>query len=385
VGQRLRSDALLAKASVQSGLEDFGDVPFLEPFDILVESLEREAKVEGERRAAAEATLLGLLTKRLLLVNDRKVFPAIAEEEIKAPVFILGLPRTGSTHLHALMGQVEGIRTPLYWEMTLPSPPPSRETFDTDPRIAEVQAVVDQLPKELLKRHPIAATRPEQCNMLSDWSFLHQALLASYEIPTYRDWLLNADYRPAFEAHRRTLQHLQWRNPGRWVLKYPKHLMTLDVLLEFYPDARLVWTHRDPAVVLPSVVSFTGYMRASTTPDFDPKRFGREWAVLEELVLYRGLAVRDRLTDADERIFDLHYHELMREPAGTVAAILDRFEIPYTESSARRVKSFVDRHPKSEHGVHHYRPEHFGFERDRLRERFAAYMDRFGIEPEGKD
>ena len=385
MGQRLRSDALLAKASVQSGLEDFGDVPFLEPFDILVESLEREAKVEGERRAAAEATLLGLLTKRLLLVNDRKVFPAIAEEEIKAPVFILGLPRTGSTHLHALMGQVEGIRTPLYWEMTLPSPPPSRETFDTDPRIAEVQAVVDQLPKELLKRHPIAATRPEQCNMLSDWSFLHQALLASYEIPTYRDWLLNADYRPAFEAHRRTLQHLQWRNPGRWVLKYPKHLMTLDVLLEFYPDARLVWTHRDPAVVLPSVVSFTGYMRASTTPDFDPKRFGREWAVLEELVLYRGLAVRDRLTDADERIFDLHYHELMREPAGTVAAILDRFDIPYSESSARRVKSFVDGHPKSEHGVHHYRPEHFGFERDRLRERFAAYMDRFGIEPEGKD
>jgi hypothetical protein len=268
--------------------------------------------------------------------------------------------------------------------MSLPSPPPSRETFGTDPRIAEVQAVVDQLPKDLLKRHPIAATRPEQCNMLSDWSFLHQALLASYEIPTYRDWLLNADYRPAFEAHRRTLQHLQWRNPGQWVLKYPKHLMTLDILLEFYPDARLVWTHRDPAVVLPSVVSFTGFMRASNTPDFDPQRFGREWAVLEELVLYRGLAVRDQLADAGERIFDLHYHDLMRDQAGTVAAILDQFAIPYTESSASSVKSFIEDHPKSEHGVHEYRPELFGFDRDRLHERFATYMNRFGIEPEPK-
>ena len=100
----------------------------------------------------------------------------------------------------------------------------------------------------------MAPMRPEQCNVLNDWSFFNQAWLATYEIPTYRDWLFNADYRPAFEAHRRTLQHLQWRTPARWVLKYPKHLLTLDALLETYPDARLVWTHRDPAVVLPSVV-----------------------------------------------------------------------------------------------------------------------------------
>jgi hypothetical protein len=372
----------MAAAVEQAGPDDFGDIPFAEPLDVLVESLEREAGLTDERQQAAEATLVGLLVKRLRLVDDRRRHPGIADEKITAPLFIVGLPRTGSTHLHALMGQAEGIRTPLFWEMSLPSPPPERETFTTDPRIGQIQAVVDQMPAEMLKRHPIAATRPEQCNMLNDWSFLHQALLAYYAIPTYRDWLLDADYSPAFEAHRRTLQHLQWRNPGQWVLKYPKHLIALDVLLETYPDARLVWTHRDPAVVLPSAVSFTGYIRATNTPAFDPVRFGREWAVLEELVLRRGLSVRDRLPDAADRIYDLHYGDLMRDPVGTLESIFGHFGMPFTDESRRGVQRWVDQHPKTAHGVHTYRAEDFGLDRDRLRARFDFYVERFGVEAE---
>lgn len=372
----------MAAAVEQAGLDDFGDIPFAEPLDVLVESLEREAGLTDERQQAAEATLVGLLVKRLRLVDDRRRHPGIADEKITAPLFILGLPRTGSTHLHALMGKAEGIRTPLFWEMSLPSPPPERETFSTDPRIGQIQAVVDQMPAEMLKRHPIAATRPEQCNMLNDWSFIHQALLAYYAIPTYRDWLLDADYSPAFEAHRRTLQHLQWRNPGQWVLKYPKHLIALDVLLETYPDARLVWTHRDPAVVLPSAVSFTGYIRATNTPAFDPVRFGREWAVLEELVLRRGLSVRDRLPDAADRIYDLHYGDLMRDPVGTLESIFGHFGMPFTDESRRGVQRWVDEHPKTAHGVHTYRAEDFGLDRDRLRARFGFYVERFGVEAE---
>jgi hypothetical protein len=374
----------MATAVAETGLSDFGDIPFLEPLDILVESLNREAGLEGEKEDAAAATLIALLTKRLRLVEDRKRYAEISDEVIRAPLFIVGLPRTGSTHLHALMGQVEGIRTPLYWEMSLPSPPPEKATFTSDPRIAQVQAVVDQLPAELLQRHPIAPRRPEQCNLLNDWSFIHQALLASYEIPTYRDWLFNADYRPALETHWRTLQHLQWRNPGQWVLKYPKHLLALEVLLERYPDARLVWTHRDPGVVLPSVVSFTGYMRASLTPGFDPKRFGREWALLEELVLRRGLDVRDQLTDSDERIYDLHYHDLMRDPVGTVEAIFSHFGMSFPDTGRRDVETWIadDAKARTRHGVHRYQAQDFGLDPDRLRDRFAFYMTRFGVKPE---
>jgi sulfotransferase family protein len=377
----VKSDELIETARAQTGLDDLGDIPYAEPLDVIVDSLNREARLDEDREQAAATTLVGLLAKRLRLVDDRKRNPSIADEKIVAPVFILGLPRTGSTHLHALMAQVDGIRTPRYWEMQLPSPPPEAATFDTDPRIAQIQAVLDHIPEEMLQRHPMAPNRPEQCNMLNDWSLIHQALLAYYEIPSYRDWLFNADYRPAFEAHRRTLQHLQWHAPGQWVLKYPKHLIALEVLLETYPDAHIIWTHRDPGVVIPSVCSFTGYIR-SANPSYDPLRYGPEWTLFEELVLRRGLSVRDRMPDADTRIHDLHYRDLMADPVGAVGRAFDQFDIPFSDESARSVQAWIDAHPQTEHGVHRYTAEEFGLDRDHLRERFSFYTERFGVAPE---
>jgi hypothetical protein len=219
--------------------------------------------------------------------------------------------------------------------------------------------------------------------MLNDWGFINQAMLASYEVPTYRDWLFNADYSPAYETHRRTLQHLQWHAPGQWVLKYPKHLLTLDFLLKTYPDARFVWTHRDPAVVIPSVCSFTGYIRQGATPNFDPIRYGREWTNLEELVLHRGIFVRDHFT-TPERNLDVRYHDLMADPVGTVESICRYFDIECSEESSRLVDKWVTEHPRTKHGVHSYSPEDFGLSAPRLRERFAFYMDRFGVEPDPK-
>ena len=379
---RFEREALMAAASDATELDDFGDTDFYEPLDVLLGALDSEARLDQRTRAAAESTIVGLLVKRLRLVDDRARNPSIADEVITAPIVILGLPRTGSTLLHALMGQVDGLRTPLFWEMNLPSPPPEAATFTTDPRIAQVQASVDLLPSEMLERHPIAASRPEQCNLLSDWSFLHQALLAYYEIPSYWYYLLNADYTPAFEAHRRMLQQLQWHNPGRWVLKYPKHLIALPTLLATYPDAGLVWTHRDPAVVLPSVASFTGYIRAQSDPDYDPVRFGLEWAALEELVLDRGLAARDEMPDAERQILDVHYGDLMADPVGTVGAICDYFGVEYAAPSRARVAGFVEAHPRNEHGVHRYEPEDFGFDVAGLHRRFGSYMRRFDIQPE---
>lgn len=377
----LDGDDLIAEAFRATDLDDLGDIPYREALDVLIDSLNREAGLDPDRLRAAGATIVGLLTKRLRLVDDRNTHPEIARERIEAPLFIVGLPRTGSTHLHALLGQVDGIRTPLFWEMTAPSPPPEQQTFTTDPRIDEVQAALDHLPAEMLKRHPIAATRPEQCNMLTDWSLVHQALLAYYHIPTYREWLFDTDFSPAFDAHERMLQHLQCRTHGNWALKYPKHLIALDALLTKYADARIVWTHRDPAVVLPSVASFTGYIRESTTGSIDRSRYGREWTAFEELVLLRGLATRDRLGD-DSRFHELHYHELMADPVEAVAGVLDHFNMPFGDSSRRSVERWSQEHPRTKHGVHEYTAEEFGLDAGRLRRRFAAYTERFDVRSE---
>ena len=379
---RLDPDDLVASAIDQTGLDDLGDVPFREPLAVLVESLNRDAGLDAERLGVAGSTIVGVLAKRLRLVDDRTTHPAIADERIVAPLFIVGFPRSGSTHLHALLAQVAGIRAPQSWELSMPSPPPEQATYTTDPRIAQVQAMMDATPAEMLRRHPVGATRPEQCNQLFDWTFLNQSLIAFYDIPTYRDWLLGADLTPLYEAHRRSLQHLQWHAPGQWALKYPKHLLALDRLLAAYPDARIVWTHRDPAVVVPSAASLTGYIREATTGTIDEPRFGREWATHEELVLLRGLAVRDQIGEDDRRFYDLHYREFMADPVGTIASICQHFDMPFSEESEHAVGRWITDHPQTKHGTHTYTAEQFGLDADGLHRRFAPYIERFGVQRE---
>jgi hypothetical protein len=376
-------EELVEQACLLAGLDDFGDIPYLEPLDVLVYSLNHDAHVEGVIRDRAAEMLTGVMVKRLRLVDDRIHNPEIGAEVIGSPIFIVGQPRSGSTHLHALLACVEGLRAPLFWEMSAPSPPPDRATFTTDPRIELIQGMVDDMPQELMVRHPMSATRPEQCNLLNDWSFINQAWMASFDIPTYREWFLDADYGPAYEAHRRTLQHLQWRNQGRWILKYPKHLLSLGALLDTYPDATFIWTHRDPAAVLPSAVSLTGYMRQSNTPDFDAVRFGREWAVIEELALHRGLATRDGGRYAQDRNIDVHYPTLMAQPVETVARICKETRVEFTDDSRQAAAEWLDRHPQDAHGNHRYTANDFGLDPGRLRSRFGFYIERFGIEAAG--
>jgi hypothetical protein len=369
-------DQVLDGARNFTGLDDLGDVPFLEALDAFADALNHDPNVVDPVRDSVADMLTGLVGKRLRLVDDRKRNPGIADEMVTAPVFIVGQPRSGSTHLHALLGCVEGVRAPRNWEMSAPSPPPEEATYQSDPRIAAMQAGIDKMPPEILVRHPMSATRPEQCNGLFDWAFINQAWTASYDIPSYRDWFYAADYAPMYQAHHRTLQQLQWRAPGRWVLKYPKHLLSLDALLVEYPDAVFVWTHRDPVKVIPSVISLTGFMRSLQTPAYDPVRFGREWVTGEELALHRGLATRDR-DDRPERHVDVDYPSLMRDPIATVAGLCERVGIPFGDGSRAAVQQWLDDNPRDQHGVHHYSAAEYGLDEDEVRARFEFYSRRF--------
>ena len=379
----LDSDRLLNLATQRSRLADFGDLPFREGIDVLLWSLRHESGNPPERVAQIAASLLlPALVKRLRLVDDRKRYPEIAAQRIKAPIVITGLPRTGSTHLQALLATRPGARSPAEWEMRLPSPPPAAATARTDPRIAEVQQAIDARAgaAKLQAIHPYGALRPEQCLGLIDWGFVNQTYLAYHRVPSYYEWFLNADQRLVYSHHTRFLQHLQFRNPGEWVLKWPKHLFGLDALLDAYPDARIVWTHRDPAKVVGSITSFVGTLRAMNSPVFDPKRFGAEWSALEEAGLHRGLSVRDRV--GEDRFLDVQYNDLTADPVATVTRICRHFGIPVEDETVRRVAAFQDENPQGKHGAHTNTAEDYGFDPERLRRRFAAYTERFGIEPD---
>ncbi|MDB5425490.1 MAG: hypothetical protein JWQ29_2906 [Phenylobacterium sp.] len=375
---RLSRAQLMERAVKATGLEDFGDIPFHDALDVLLHSLERDAQLDDARRAGAAQMVVGTLAKRLTLTADRRAFPGIAQEQVKAPIFIVGLPRTGSTNLHGLMSRIEGVRAPRRWEMSRPSPPPQAASYETDPRIAEVHAAeVANAPEALKKRHTMAADIPEQCQSLNDYAFMNWALLAPYDIPTYRDWMLNADHRASYEAHKRTLQHLQHRHPGPWVLKYPKHILTLDALIAVYPDARLIWTHREPAQIIPSVVSLIGFFR-SATPGYDPKRLGREWAAFEELGLRRGLDARDALF-RPENVYDMRYSDVMRDPVEAIAAACDHFGMGLSGVSADAIRAHRAANAKDRQGAHDYAAEEYGLDEAVLRSTYRPYAERFGL------
>ena len=172
--------------------------------------------------------------------------------------------------------------------------------------------------------------------------------------------------------------------PGTWVLKYPKHLLALDALVRAYPDARFVWTHRDPALVVPSAVSLTSFYR-SQNPSYDPILFGRESAMLEELVALRGVAVRDLDPGVEARSIDIYFRDLMRDPHATLETICRHAGLHYDEASRGRVQQWLDDHPRAEHGEHRYTAEQFGLDADRLRQRFAFYIDRFDVPIERRE
>jgi hypothetical protein len=381
---QINRDQLLEEAQRATGLSDWGDLPFLDALDAMLWSIEHEA---GLAPAAMDALLAGViksvLAKRLRLVDDRKTWPEIAAQTVAPPLVIVGLPRSGSTHLHALMALDPHRRAPLQWEMDHPSPPPRRETFRTDARIARVQAELDSRPKaaEMLVRHPFAADRPEQCIGLLDWSFNNYTVLARFHGPAYYSHFLGADQKIAYAHHYRTLQHLQAFNPGPWTLKHPKHLFGLDALLAVYPTAKVIWTHRDPVRVIPSVADFSFQIRRIFTPEADACRFGLEWAAMEEMALLRGLSARDRLLP-ESQVIDVHYNDVLAEPITVMRRIYAHFGLPFDEEHARRTDEFMIHNPQNKHGVHRYAPEDYGLSAGLLRERFATYIQRFDVAPD---
>ena len=276
--ERFTVEAIVAEAGRRTGgLDDLGEGPFLEPMALFLESLEREARLNEIGRLIARERALGHTVNRLGYVHDRKHFPAIADERIVAPVFIIGFPRTGTTILHDILAQDPDSRAPLTWETMFPSPPPDAATFDADPRIELCQSFMPNAETETERdrkfkaMHPMGATLSQECVVMMGESMCTPLFHNQFRVPTYEDWVdHDADWSHVYRFHERQLQHLQWRNPqDRWVLKTGAHMWGLEHLLRTYPDARIVFTHRDPVKSVTSYASLTTLVREMGSDDVD--------------------------------------------------------------------------------------------------------------------
>ncbi len=372
---------MLATASRRTGLEDFGDDSFRDPLARLVRSIESEARLNLIGRIAAREDLTGMLMNRLFVERDRAQHPAIAREEVRRPLVILGMPRSGSTFLHGLLARDPAYRVPLHWELRFPSPPPERETRATDPRIARAARHIrwfHRLAPEFKKIHPVGAELPEECVVVLSHAFRSFEFSSTWFVPSYQSWLEHADLEPAYRYHRRVLQHLQWRCPGdRWLLKAPPHLPGLRALCAVYRDADLVMTHRDPLEVVASVASLHVTLRRTFSRAVDPLLVGPEVSRMLADDIRRGSAARDDGCAPPERFLDVWYTQLMDDPLAVVRRIYRRFDIPLTAEADARMRAYLAAHPKDREGRHVYSLAQFGLDADVERARYRDYWDRW--------
>jgi hypothetical protein len=383
---RLDRDFLIEKSRRLTGLRDFGDEAFLEPLDILLRSFERDARLNLIGRITVHCEMVRMLCNKLCMQRDRVMFPQIPEQKIVKPMFITGLPRSGTTFLHALLSQDPACRAPQVWEVMHPSPPPEQKSYRTDPRIEVTRrelSWIDVLMPDFHKCHTIDATLPQECIAMTDLSFLSYVFESMYYVTTYRKWHDLQDKLPAYRCHRNFLQHLQWRYPGsHWVLKAPSHLMSLDSLFQVYPDAQIVLTHRDPLKVLPSCASFAHVLRAPFTGSIDLKVLGaevsRRWADAARAVT----RMRGGESGREGQFFDVSYQDLTRDPMAVVVGLYRHFERELSAEAEAAMRQYIAQNPKDKKGAHRYSLEQFGLDPRQERLNFQEYTDYFRVATE---
>jgi hypothetical protein len=385
-------DEMLQEAQRATGLDDWGgeacfEAEFRRLFTTLVRSLRDEARLHGRGTAAAQKRLRELLGARLQFVADRKRWPGIAEEQIRRPIVIFGLPRAGSTFLHSLLAQDPANRAPQTWEMMFPSPPPEEASYDdaAEPRVKhahETLELMGLLEPEIRALHPFGARQHEECHYLMELMTLGDNLTAGWRVPSFNRLRAEMDPMLAFRVHRMGLQTLQFRfRRERWVLKNPGYVFQLARLLATYPDALLVQTHRDPAKVIPSVAALVLAMRrAASTEVMPPEKcaMGNLTAFaqgLEQAIAFRGAAGKE------EQFFDVHFTRLVRDPIGTVRELYRHFGIALGAQAESRMRAWLadpaNRTPKGKHTLAQY-----GLDEAMIDRHFERYLQHYRVERE---
>ncbi len=381
---RIDADELLATASDRSGLDDFGEPTYRVGLDVLVDTLATEGALSELGAAITPDNLVGYLTNRLAIVDWHDRNPGAAASDLGPVVFMIGMGRTGTTILQDLLAQDPVARAPRTWEVDLPVPPPEEATYETDPRIAEVEAQMDlahQARPEMQAMHPTGATLAQECVRITGGELASVIFGSQFRVPSYLRWVTTeADMAPTYRYHKRFLQVLGARYRGeRWVLKSGAHLWALPALLGEYPDARFIQTHRDPVKIVASLSSLFAYLGAIFSDEVTVADTARIWAELILDGLDRSVDAREDGSIAPDRIVDVQFEEFMADHFGTIRRIYDRWDVELTPGVEARMRAFLDDHGREKHGKHLYSFADTGLDEGEIRERAQRYIDYFDV------
>jgi hypothetical protein len=381
-------DDLVARACDRAGLNDFGGDSWREGLRLLVETCEAAPGVNPGGREFVYGQFVDALWNRLRVVDYVKRHPEVNDQRIERPLVVLGLPRTGTSLASYLLDQDPLRRSLLTWEAQDSVPPSTPDTLRTDPRCLKKKAELDVLAEGLKAAnipliHWDDADGPTECLFVQNQDFKAYLWEAFMPTPAYADWLLQTDMSSAYTYERTVLQVLQSRAPGTWSLKMPSHAVHIETLLATYPDARIVWAHRDPFKSTASFLRLNYLSRAATGADIDVGlTVGNVLRQLKEHV-DRPLATRRRI--GNDRFFDLHYADLMRDPIAVMRSLYDWAGDELTASTERSMLDWLDAHPPDRHGLAPYSLEGSGVSRSDLEPIFDEYLSVFDVELEGTE
>ncbi|MGH7017016.1 MAG: sulfotransferase family protein [Caulobacteraceae bacterium] len=384
LGARRRSvTELMRQACEAADLEDFGPEPIEEPLARLLAAYKNDRRLSSLGRLAAKWDVMRLLRNRLILRDRELRDPAVLDRKVKAPLIITGLPRSGTSFLHRLLAQDPNALTVSSWQLVYPYPDHWAAGPGAGPdRVQSEFSLFGRISPELMKIHPQHALFPQECGEITAHSFRSLRFDATYDTPSYRQWLRGAGSAGAYRLHRRFLKHLQGERRGRWVLKWPDHVFALADLKAQYPDARVIFSHRDPAKALPSLARLTEVLRRPFVRKIEPLSLGEE-----VVASWTDGTERMRQACAEEtwparQTAHVRFLELVADPVATVRRLYGELGLPFTIVLEARLRDYVAGHPRDGYGVNVYDPARYGMRAEALRERLSDYIASFGVEPE---
>jgi len=383
----LGADRLVEKARAGTGLTDLGDDSVLERLAAHVAAIESDTGLTNLGRLVLRMRILRLLENRLRLHELLRRHPEIHDIEISAPLVVVGLPRSGTTHLVNLLAQDPRRRALPYWESQEPIPVPGEGPGPdgVDPRFLRWQAVHESeqvlapLTRLMHDRFPAAIEEEVE---IHDLDFASYTLEWHARVPGWRDHYLGLDHDATYAYLRTVLQALTFlRGPRTWVLKSPQHLEQLGPLLRTFPDAAVAFTHRDPVAVIQSAVTMLAYGDRMRRHEIEPEQLAAYWVDRVELLL--RACVRDRETVPADRSLDVVFRDFMADELGTVDRFYERAGVDLPDEVRARFAAYLAGNPRGKHGRVVYDLQgDFGLDPAALRERFTFYTDRFGIPAE---
>jgi hypothetical protein len=377
-------DAMLDEAVRRAGCDDFGDVGFLYRLDATIDAVEADSGLNQIGRLAVHQRTVRLLTARLLVEDIVRRRPEILDIELARPIIVIGLPRSGTTHLVNLVAADTRLRSLPYWESREPCPRPGDGPGrdGVDPRYErccrdyEAQMQMVPLLRAMHHQHPTAI---EEEIELEDLDFASYTLEWLARVPGWRERYATFDHTAHYAYMKKVLQVCTFlRGPQHWVLKSPQHLEQIPALLATFPDATFAVTHRDPVSVVQSAITMLAYGDRMRRTAIEPDELASYW--VERIAQLLDACTRDRDLLPDDRTIDVRFDDFMADDIAMVERVFVRNDHPMTNAARRALETYLADHRRGQFGrlVYDLRGD-FGLEPDNVRDRFTGYMERFGV------